>query len=104
MIAANLPPLKRIANTLHIKDIAIEKNFTLNPVTVMADFEIASINAIKFHFPNVILKGCWFHFRQAVFRNAVKFCLKQHYHNDEYREFINLLGALSLLPLDKIEE
>ncbi|RNA02875.1 Ragulator complex LAMTOR3, partial [Brachionus plicatilis] len=87
-----------------IKDLAIEKNFTLNPVTVMTDFEIASINAIKFHFPNVILKGCWFHFRQAVFRNSVKFGLKQHYHKDEYREFINLLGALSLLPLDKVEE
>ncbi|CAF0790833.1 unnamed protein product [Brachionus calyciflorus] len=87
-----------------LKDLAIKLNMTLNPKSIMADFEKASTIAMQFHFPNIIVKGCWFHFRQAIFRKAVQLGLKNNYHKDNYREFINLLGALSLLPIDKVKE
>lgn len=70
----------------------------------MSDFELASRNAIKYHFPNVERKGCWFHFRQAVNRRVIKIGLKKRYGQDNYRKFINLLGALALLPVEKVEE
>ncbi|CAF0865369.1 unnamed protein product [Brachionus calyciflorus] len=85
-----------------IKDFSIQKNLTLNPKIIMADFEKASTQAIKYHFPNIIIKGCWFHFRQAIFRNAVKLGLKTSYNQYEYKEFINLLGALSFIPPNKV--
>ncbi|CAF1006865.1 unnamed protein product, partial [Brachionus calyciflorus] len=44
----------------------------LNPIRIMADFEKASTNAMIFYFPSVIIKGCWFHFRQAIFKNSVR--------------------------------
>ena len=53
----------------------------------MIDFEKASKNAIEYHFPNVKVNGCWFHFRQAINRKAVKIGLRQHYAKDDYRKF-----------------
>lgn len=70
----------------------------------MADFEKASTLAIKYHFPNVNIKGCWFHYRQAIYRRAVKIGLKQYYGKDEYREFLNIFGALALIPSEKVLE
>lgn len=70
----------------------------------MSDFETASRNAIKYHFPNITLKGCWFHYRQAIFRKAVKIGIKKSYHLDEYRDFLNLFGALALIPASKVIE
>ncbi|CAF1152382.1 unnamed protein product, partial [Brachionus calyciflorus] len=87
-----------------LKDLAISKNITLNPNRIMADFERASTNAMIYHFPNVIIKGCWFHFRQAIFKRAVKIRLKQFYAKNEYNLIINILGALSLVPIEKIPD
>ena len=70
----------------------------------MSDFEKASRNAIEFHFPNVLTKGCWFHYRQAIFRKAVKIGIKKFYHLDQYRDFLNLFGALALIPESKVLE
>ncbi|RNA13080.1 Ragulator complex LAMTOR3 [Brachionus plicatilis] len=94
--------VKNIFNVL--KDLALGAKLILNSKRVMTDFEALSTFAIQFHFPNVVIKGCWFHFRQAIFRRAVRLGLKQHYHLDEHRELINLFGALALIPIEKINE
>ena len=49
-----------------LSDVAMEKNVRLNPKLALEDFEKGSTNALKYHFPNVEIKGCWFHYRQAV--------------------------------------
>ncbi|CAF0884612.1 unnamed protein product [Brachionus calyciflorus] len=87
-----------------LKDLATSKNITLNPFLIMADFERASTNAVMHHFPNAVIKGCWFHFRQAIFKRVVKIGLKQFYAKTEYNEFINMFGALALVPIDRIQE
>ncbi|CAF1146805.1 unnamed protein product, partial [Brachionus calyciflorus] len=87
-----------------LKDICKEENIQLNPNRVMADFETASTNALKYHFPNIEIKGCWFHFRQAINRRSVRIGLKQHLHRDNYRKFQNALGALALIPADRIND
>ncbi|CAF1102834.1 unnamed protein product, partial [Brachionus calyciflorus] len=72
-----------------LKKLSFNANTQLNTKSVMANFEKASGFAIKFHFPNVIIKGYWFHFRQAIFRRAVRLGLKPFYNKDSYRTFIN---------------
>lgn len=76
----------------------------MNPHTAMSDFELASRSAIKFHFPNVNLKGCWFHFKQAVNRKVIKLGLKKNYTSTNYRKYINSLGALALVPVNSVVE
>lgn len=38
---------------------------TLAPISVMTDFESGLRNAFVAVFPNVTMRGCWFHFRQC---------------------------------------
>ncbi|CAF0969509.1 unnamed protein product [Brachionus calyciflorus] len=90
--------------TIHPLIKNLHEALILNPKYVMADFEKASRHAIQYHFPNIIIKGCWFHFKQAIFRRAVRIGLKQHYSKDEYRDFINLLGALALIPIEHVQQ
>ncbi|RNA14924.1 ac transposable element-derived 3 [Brachionus plicatilis] len=84
--------------------IIVRTNIILNPKNIMADFEKESTQAFMYHFPDAEVKGCWFHFRQAINRNIIRYRLKQHYNQVEFKKFINSLGALALLPLDKVQE
>ena len=43
-----------------------------NPVMIMADFEASLRDALKDTFPQCVIKGCWFHYTQAVNRKAKK--------------------------------
>ena len=49
---------------------AIEKfNDTYESNEIIVDFAFAFIDAIKFVYPSVRVKGCYFHFWQSVFRH-----------------------------------
>ena len=69
---------------------------------VITDFERAAINAVKEVFPEITIKGCSFHFRQALMRRVQQEGLKSVYDSDsEYpavRQWIRYIMALSLLP------
>ena len=76
---------------------------------VMADFEIALWQALRElrdsgKYPSdLVIKGCYFHFTQAVLRKAMQFNLKKDYYkksNSGGRVFIKWLMLLVLLPLD----
>jgi hypothetical protein len=41
-------------------------SYELNPAEIFCDFELAAINAAKTVFPSVSVKGCHFHFCQAI--------------------------------------
>ena len=55
----------RVINIL--KEAAESHRFKLNPDMTMTDFEKSAINAFELCFPNVITKGCYFHFNQALY-------------------------------------
>jgi hypothetical protein len=38
----------------------------LSPKVLVSDFELASINVFKFHFPSLRIQGCHFHLLQAI--------------------------------------
>jgi len=66
------------------------------------DFELAAINAVNAEFPEVQVKGCSFHFRQAVMRRVQAEGLKSVYeHDSDYpsvRSWLRMIMALSMLP------
>ena len=54
-------------------------NITLSRITVMLDFELAAQKALRQAFGNqVTIKGCWFHFCQAILTNLGKIGLKKN--------------------------
>ena len=73
----------------------------------MADFEIALWQALRElrdsgQYPSdLVIKGCYFHFTQAVLRKAMHFSLKKDYFkksNSGCRVFVKWLMSLVLLP------
>ena len=56
---------------LHLKDHAAMLHLSLSPEVVMMDFEVAALNAVRAVLPESRLKGCLFHWGQAIWRQAV---------------------------------
>jgi len=79
---------------------------TLDNLTIMLDFELAMQQALRQTFKNtVIIKGCWFHFCQAILTNVGSIGFKQDYQNSyEVRFWIKRFMALALIPLYRIED
>ncbi|RWS18371.1 hypothetical protein B4U80_11540, partial [Leptotrombidium deliense] len=46
---------------------------SLNTSNIMTDFELGARNAFRSFFPNSIVRGCFFHFCQAIYRK-IKSC------------------------------
>ena len=67
------------------------------------DFEAAMWNAIREVLPGVAIRGCLFHFTQAVWRKVQEFGLATVYHaDDDTRLYVRKLMALPLVPKEHI--
>jgi len=68
-----------------------------DPRTFLTDFELAAIQAITSTFANCTLKGCSFHFRQAIYRRVQQEGLVAEYENDSsaVRRWIRQLLAMT---------
>ena len=72
---------------------------SLQPETIMIDFERASINAIEQNFPTAELQGCFFHFGQAIWRQIQGLGLQHRYQNeDEFGVIMKQFRALAFVP------
>ena len=70
---------------------------------VMVDFERAAWRAFERVLPDVDIRGCWFHWAQAVFRKVKEIGLRQAYvHQGLVRDYIRELMALPNLPANHI--
>ena len=70
-----------------------------NPTAMMSDFEIGMISTLRLHFPNTELKGCNFHFSQAIWRQTQQLGLTVSYHeNINIRRIIRSLMTLPYIP------
>ncbi|XP_072400820.1 uncharacterized protein [Diabrotica undecimpunctata] len=54
-------------------------NPALRPLTIMMDFEKAAMNAAQTEFPNVRIRGCFFHFSQCMWRHIQSAGLQRRY-------------------------
>ena len=71
----------------------------------MVDFEQAMMSAITEFLPKTQLKGCYFHFQQALYRN-LKSRELTHYSNkpDSWtRKLFKKLGGLAFVPIEKLD-
>lgn len=80
-------------------------NKTIKPVEVMMDFEKAMRNAIQKLFPGIIVRGCNFHFTQALRRKAIQIesLSRNIFHNSQHHQALKMFMRLSLLPLERVE-
>ncbi|KAJ8685017.1 hypothetical protein QAD02_020810 [Eretmocerus hayati] len=79
----------------------------MKPVEVIADFEEAMEIAWQNMYPDAKLTGCYFHFTQALLRNAIKkgaASRRNLQDNPERHLILRMVMALALLPVDDIPE
>ena len=82
----------------------LDTNGPLQPLTVLADFEMGLRNAISTTWPNAAIRGCYFHFKQCLRRNLDRLGLTYEYQvfgSDIRRSFQNI-GALPFLPIEDV--
>ena len=71
---------------------------------VVADFELAIHQAVAENFSGVSVKGCFFHFAQAVWRKVQHLGLQSLYKTDAtFNKFICKVLALSLCPVSYVQ-
>ena len=81
----------------------IKNHCSENPESIMTDFEMAAINAVKDVFVGVHHFGCYFHLGQALWRRVQKEGLAQLYSDNlTVKKSIKALQALAFVPLDDI--
>lgn len=81
------------------------KLFKLQPAKFMTDYEDGMRLAIRTHWPNAEIHGCWFHLIRAVIRRANKSGMKHLLmYNDNAKIIMKGLISIPLLPAHRIQE
>lgn len=75
---------------------------TLKPSSVVVDYEKAEIKAFKDAFPSIEIRGCHFHFSQAIFRQIQSFpdvfALYKDVDKPDNSRHLRTLAAIALVP------
>ena len=75
----------------------------LKPDDAIGDFEIAPRNAFKAVIPSINIRGCLFHFCQAMWTRTRKYHLATCYSKfEQFKKLLECIMALPLLPQGKI--
>ncbi|XP_022160646.1 uncharacterized protein LOC111032207 [Myzus persicae] len=79
-------------------------NESLNPKSIMVDFEKAAINAIQSVFTNTSVRGCFFHLSQSIWRRLQNLGFQNRYMEDsEFALQIRMMAALTFVPEEDVE-
>ena len=92
----SLLPDKKKESYLKLANILLDKK-----VIILLDFEIGAVNAFKEVFPLAIIKLCYFHFCQNVYKNV---CKKFKKEDPEFAKTSRLLACLPFVPIESIED
>lgn len=69
----------------------------------MQDYELASMNAARNMWNNLDIRGCRFHYSQAVFKNMLKRGLSRAFKtNMEFKKWMKKVLSIPLLPANEI--
>ena len=70
-----------------------------HPMHLLMDFEKAATNAFSHFWSNTLLKGCFFHLTQNIFRKIQAEGLQHEYQHNEYLALqMKLIHALAFVP------
>lgn len=77
---------------------------SINPKSILTDFEQGAINAFKECFPVIQTRGCHFHMSQCIWRKIQTIsAVQEKYKSDsEFSIQIRLLAALAYVPVSKV--
>ena len=68
--------------------------------SITSDYKKAFLNACDQVFMDVILYGCFFHFKQSMWRRITELGLTITYNSDSnYRKLLKLPQALAFVPM-----
>lgn len=84
-----------------------EMDITADPATVILDFELAAMNAVRSVFgDHVQLQGCFYHLTQSTWRHVQQIdgLVNAYKNNDTIKHFCGMLDGLAFLPADKVKE
>ena len=84
-----------------LKDAAMTHGLTLDPATVLSDFELAIIQALALNFPNSRHRGCYFHYMQAIWRKVQALGLATNYTDPQdlsLKHFVQKMAAIAFCP------
>ncbi len=77
----------------------------LNPKICLTDFESGVIQTVIEELTGIQVKGCFFHLKQAIHRWVANHSYKiLYFNNNNFRIWVNKLGSLALIPLDRLDE
>lgn len=101
-IYALLTDKSQLTHTRLLKYL-LEIKPSLNPASVIMNFELASMNAFKTVFPHAEQQGCFFHFSKCMWRQIQKIGLVEDYiNNSNFALHIRMLAALAYVPPDNV--
>lgn len=80
-------------------------NIRLMPTTVMMDFETAAWRSVENVFLGAVVRGCFFHYTQCIWRNVQSRGLVNDYkNNEEVRKLVLRAAVLPLVPPPSVED
>ena len=82
--------------------VKASSNYKMKPDSITCDFEKALHNAIALEFPNVIINGCLFHWKQAI-RRKIRDLKFEEPSIEERFMWRNVLETLTIIPVDQIK-
>ena len=84
--------------------VELKKHLHKSPKRIMLDFEASAIQAFGRAFPDATIKGCYFHFTQALWRNIQSKGLSKLYNNNNNVRFhLKIYKSIGFVPINNID-
>ncbi|XP_031340835.1 uncharacterized protein LOC116168947 isoform X2 [Photinus pyralis] len=100
-----LLPNKLRATYVRFFNIIKNMQQNANPDSIFCDYESAALLAMRECFPNVSVKGCFFHLAKNMRKKLADLNLIQTYNTDaEFALKAKMVIAISFVPLDHLDE
>ena len=108
-VCISLLPYKNIATYTRlftlIKAACLRYGLQFEPANFFIDFEMAVITTITQVFPNSRIRGCLFHFAQALWRQVQENGFVVSYRdNQAFNRLVRRAMALPLIPPEEAED
>ena len=103
MIYALLPKKQRHSYNhayMLLKDATFDLGLTLDPLSLMCDFELAIIRVSPLNFPNASHRGCYYHYMQSIWCKVQSLGLANVYRSNDptVKQFVQKMAAIAFCP------